>query len=183
MRRRIAMAAEAPLHFERGDALNARHAVDAPVALDAADAFRQMDAVVEVDEVGQVVHANPAQRSPGARALTQRREQRRIAEELRMAAQADFGRRNAGEGGFLDRPVAVATIDAVIADVVLVTEGNRLRRRQQPAVRRQRLIGGEPRRDDQGNDVAGGDQGIAGVDIGGEATRDAAHPVAPGRRH
>jgi hypothetical protein len=51
--------------------------------------------------------------------------------------------------------VAIAAIDAVVADVVLVAERNRLLRRERSAVRRQRLVerdpyhaGGEQRRDE-----------------------------------
>ena len=39
-----------------------------------------------------------------------------------MTRHAGGERRNAGEGGRLDRHVAVATIDAVVAHVMLMTE-------------------------------------------------------------
>ena len=43
-----------------------------------------------------------------------------------MATHADLRARDAGERRFFDRGVAIAAIDAVIADVVLVAERHRL---------------------------------------------------------
>src|SRR5205085_7497511 len=81
-----------------------------------------------------------------------RLEERRVAEEVRVAGEADLRRRDAGEGRLLHRPVAVAAVDAVVADMVLVAEGNRLLRREQAALRRQRLIQREPGEGDEGED-------------------------------
>src|SRR5262249_54788364 len=55
-----------------------------------------------------------------------RLEKRAVGEDLRVAVHAGLGRRNAGEGGFLDRGMAVAAVDAVAGDVPLVAELNRL---------------------------------------------------------
>lgn len=43
-----------------------------------------------------------------------------------MTGHANLGAGQTGKGGFLDRGVAVATINPVIADVMFVTEGNGL---------------------------------------------------------
>src|SRR5438477_9958140 len=45
-----------------------------------------------------------------------------------MAANARLRGRNTSKGGSLDRRVAVAAVDAIVADVMLVAEGYRLAR-------------------------------------------------------
>ena len=88
--------------------------------------FVQVDAVVEVDEVRQIVHARPLDRAARAEAGADRFEERAVGEDLRMAVHARLGRRNAREGGVLDRRVAVAAVDAIAGDVALVAELDRL---------------------------------------------------------
>src|SRR5262249_40417863 len=123
---RIAVAIEAPLHLQRVLLPHQRHAVDLSVTRRAADSLIDVDAVVEIDEVGQVVHARPFDRSAGAEALSHRLEERAVREELRVAVHARLGRRNARERRLLDRRVAVAAVDAVARDVPLVAELDRL---------------------------------------------------------
>ena len=103
VRRGVAMAVEAPLHLQRLRAPLERHLVDAPVALDAGHALGDVHAVVEVDEVGQHVHALPGDRLVARRALVQLREQRLVAVELRVAAEA-HARSTAGRHGRRSRP-------------------------------------------------------------------------------
>ncbi len=129
MRRRIAVAFEAPLHFERRLAPHQRHPVNAAVTFDAANALRDVDAVVKIDEAGKEVHPRPRYALSGARARANRFKHRRIGEELRMACHADVGRWYSGKLAALDGLMAVAAIDAVIADVMFVAEGNRLLQR------------------------------------------------------
>jgi len=126
VRRRIAMAVEAPLHPQRCRAPCHRHLVDAAVTLDAGNAFGDVDAVIEIDEVGQRVNTVPGDRQAALRAAPQGRKDVGLGEELRVARQADGRRRQAGEGARFDRREAVAAIESVVADVVLVTERNRL---------------------------------------------------------
>src|SRR3954451_17063211 len=83
-----------------------------------------------------------------------------------MAGEADLGGRDAGERRFLNRPVAIAAVDAVVADVVLVAERDRLLRRERAAVRGQRLVERHP---DQGDDEHGGEEGELEREDGGWA--------------
>jgi hypothetical protein len=129
MLRRVAMASQAPLHFQRRCAPQHRHLVDPAMAFDAGHALVDMDAVIEIDEIRQVMHPIPADRLLVPIARVQRRQRRRITEQLRMAGQADLRRRQAGEGRFFNRGMAIAAIQAVIADMVLVAEPDRLRDR------------------------------------------------------
>ena len=96
--------------------------IHAPVAGAAADALGDVDAVVEVDEVRQVVHAVPHERRAARVRRPQRRERRRVAEQRPVARHARRERRNPGERRRLDGRVAVAAVDAVVADVMLVAE-------------------------------------------------------------
>src|SRR6185437_3152888 len=50
-------------------------------------------------------------------------------EQLRVAGHAGRKRRNAGEGGAPDGAVAIAAIDPVVTDVMLVAEGHHRRHR------------------------------------------------------
>ena len=99
-----------------------RHLVDPAVTGDAADALLDVDLVVEVHEVGQVVDPNPVERRVVPEARADRLEDRRVGPDLRVAVHAGLGRRNAGEGGLLDRRVAVAAVEADAADVMGVAE-------------------------------------------------------------
>ena len=123
---RVPVAVEAPLHGQRVLLPGDRHLVHPAVAGDAADALLDVDAVVEVDEVRQVVDALPLERRPVAEALPHRLQQRAVGPDLRVAGHAGLGRRDAGEGGLLHGGVAVAAVDAVVRDVVLVAERHRL---------------------------------------------------------
>ena len=92
----------------------------------AANAFVHVNAVIEIDEVGQVVNAGPADRLACAPTLTNRFEVRTVRPDLRVAVHAGLGWRNACISEFLNGSVTVATIDAVVAGVMFVTELNGL---------------------------------------------------------
>ena len=124
--RRMHVAVAAPLHLQGVFLAHQRHLVDLAVAGDAADALVDMNAVIEIDEIGQVVHPHPLDRAVGAVALAHRLEHRRVRPDLRVAGHAGLGRRNAGKRAFLDRPVAMAAVDAEPLHVMLVAERNRL---------------------------------------------------------
>ena len=129
MRRRIAMAGDAPLHVERVLAPHERHLVHAPVTRLAADALLHVRRVIEVGEVGQVVNAQPLDRSIGAVALADRLEDGCVLPHLRVARHAGLGGGEPREARVLDARVAVATVDAEPLDVVLVAERHRLHAR------------------------------------------------------
>jgi hypothetical protein len=107
-----------------------RHALHRAVAGRARHAVADVRAVIEVHERGQVVHAPPLDARALRVALAQRRQQRRLGKQLGVAVHADLRSRDAGEGAALDGVMTVAAIDSVLVDVVLVTEGQRLRNRR-----------------------------------------------------
>src|SRR6266404_8166075 len=119
---RTAMTFQTPLHLQRRSLRDYRHLIDAAVAGRAADALLDMNRVIEISEVRQVVHANPFQGLAGFETGAHRLEIRTVGPNLFVAVHADRSRRHAGGRGRLDRSVAVTTVDAVIADVMLVTE-------------------------------------------------------------
>jgi hypothetical protein len=123
---RIAMAIDAPSHIQRRCLEDQRHLIDGSVARGTAYAFRHVDAVIEIHVVGQPMHAHPVDRLVGAVAFAHGLKISNVVEEHRVAIHAGLGRRYAGGRGTLYARVAVAAIDAVVADVVLVAELNRL---------------------------------------------------------
>ena len=126
---RLAVAFQTPLHVKRLRPPRDRHLVDLAVTSRAADAFRDVNAVIEIDEVRQIVHAVPARSAclvRGSRAL-----ERASALPSRSASDTSCRCRwrDSGEGGFFDRSMAVATVDAVIEHMMFVTERHGLRER------------------------------------------------------
>ena len=123
---RIPVAIEAPRHRQGRLLVDERHLVDRPVAGRTADTLLHVDAVIEIDEVGQVVHARPVQGRVVAETGPDRLQDRRLRPDLRVAVHAGLGRRNVGKGRLFDRRVAVPAVDPHAADVVGVTELDRL---------------------------------------------------------
>ena len=89
-------------------------------------ALVHMNAVIEVSEVRQVVHSNPFDRLACAKALTNRLQIRAVSPNLFVTVHAGVGCRQTGRGSRFDRCVAVAAVDAIVADVMLVTKLDRL---------------------------------------------------------
>src|SRR5436305_785802 len=85
-----------------------------------------MYAVIEIDEVWKVVDPGPLKRLARTKAGADGFENGRVRPDLGMAGHAGLSGRKTGEGRRLDRRVAVPAIDTVIADMMLVTERNRL---------------------------------------------------------
>src|SRR6266446_1929258 len=90
-----------------------------------------------------------------------------------MAGQTDLRARDAGEGGLFDRCVAIAAINPVVADVVLVTEGHRLLQWDvdvsgigRPENRRGRPTGATDEKDETKDDHPRMDVGAAGENLG-----------------
>ena len=116
------MAVEAPVHVESIDTPSERHLIDAAVTGGAANAFVDVDAMIEVNESRQIVHARPLNRSARAETLSYRLQRGAVGPDLRVAVHADLGGRNTGEGAIFDGCVAISAINAVVPDVVFVTE-------------------------------------------------------------
>ena len=123
------MATEAPRHRELLGLIDLPHLVDAPVAAHAADALGDVDRVIEEDVTRQRRHAFPLNRPPGEPARADLLELRARRPHLAVTAHAHRRRGDAGVGRPLDAGVAVATVDAVVADVMAVIELHRLRAR------------------------------------------------------
>ena len=121
------MALNAPLHLQRRYFYNERHLIDPSVARCTADAFVDMDRVIEINVIGKIVDARPFDRDAGFPAFADGFEVGRGGKKLRVAVHARFRRRHSGAGGAFDRSVAIAAVDAIIADVVLMAELNGLR--------------------------------------------------------
>src|SRR5215472_3528184 len=124
---RITMAADAPLHLQRGVIEHHRHAIDRPVAGVAANPLGHVNAVIEIHKIRQIVHPIPHQRFTTAEAFAYGFEDWRRSPNLRVAVHAGLGRRESGEARLFDRGVAVAAINAQGSYVVLMAEGRRLR--------------------------------------------------------
>lgn len=86
------------------------------------DAFVDVNRVIEICEVRQVVHTDPLQWLARLITVAHWFQIRAVGPNLFVAIHADGGRRNAGRGRRLNRRVAITTVDAVVADVVLMTE-------------------------------------------------------------
>ncbi len=116
------MTLQTPFHLQRRSLRHDRHLIDPAVAGRASDALVHMNRMIEVSEVRQVVNANPFQRLAGFETGAHRLEIRTVSPNLFVAVHADRSRRHPRRRGRLDRGVAVTAVDAVIADVMLVTE-------------------------------------------------------------
>ena len=123
---RRAVTLQTPLHLQRLRLEENRHLVDAPVTRRASDTFFHVNAVIEVSEVRQIVHAYPLDRFAGAETRAHRFEIRTVGPDLFVAVHARRGRRQSRGRGCFDGSVTVAAIDAVVTDVMFMTELNGL---------------------------------------------------------
>ena len=121
------MAIETPLHLQRRGLVHQRHLVDRAVTGITADAFIDVNAVIEINEIRNLVHARPLDRPAAAETLAHGLEKSGIGPDLRMAVHAGLGGRNACEAGYLNRSVAVPTVNTEPGHVMLMAEGHRLR--------------------------------------------------------
>lgn len=120
------MTVEAPIHVKRVFTPHERHLVHPTVTSGAADTLVNVNAVVEVDEAGQIVYARPLNRLARAITLSHRFQNRTVRPDLGVAIHAGLGGWNTCKRTFFHRGVAIPTVDAVIADMMFVTEGHRL---------------------------------------------------------
>ena len=118
----IAVAVKAPLHSQGRGLKDKRHLVDRAMARRAADSLIDVNTVIEIDVVGEAVNPDPLNRFVGFEAIADRFEIIDIVEENGVAIHAGFCGRNSRVGGSFDAGVTVTTVDAIIADVVLVAE-------------------------------------------------------------
>src|SRR5438105_182414 len=83
-----------------------------------------MNRMIEIREVGKVMHAHPLQRLPGLKTRAHWFQVRTVGPNLFVAVHANCGRRHTRRRRSFNRRMAIATIDAVVADVVLMTKLN-----------------------------------------------------------
>ena len=121
---RRTMTFQTPLHLQRLRLRNHRHLIDAAVASRTTNAFIHMNRVIEIREVGKVMHAHPLQGFAGLETRAHRFQVRTVSPNLLVAVHANGGRRHARRRRSFNRRMAIATIDAVVADVVFMTELN-----------------------------------------------------------
>src|SRR5437899_2390064 len=82
--------------------------------------------MVEVRKVRQIMDADPLQRLAGLKARAHRLKIRTVCPNLFVTIHTDSRRRHSCRRRRLDRGMTVTAVDAVIADVMFVTELNRL---------------------------------------------------------
>jgi Protein of unknown function (DUF433) len=92
----------------------------------ATDPFINVNTVLEVNEIRQIVDPRPLNRPARAKAVAHRFQNRAFGPNLRVAIHADFRAGDSRKGLGLDRSVAIAAIDPIIAHVMLMAELNRL---------------------------------------------------------
>lgn len=140
---RLAVTRQAPFHLQRVLLKNGRHVVHLAVARRTPDTFSDVDAVVEINELRKIVNALPLDGLVIAEAGADGFKVRAVAPDLAVAVHAGLRRRHAGGRSGLDRRVAVATINTVVARVVFMAELHRLLFFHIPAgqVRRSRDLG------------------------------------------
>ena len=116
------MTIQAPLHLQRRCLIRNRHLIDLSMTRRTTHTLVYMNAVIEIGEVRQVVHSNPFDRLASAKALANRLQIRAVRPNLFVTAHAGGGCRQPGGRSRFDRSVAVATVNAIVADVMLVTK-------------------------------------------------------------
>lgn len=125
-RRGVHVAVQAPAHQQRWALPRQRHLMYLPVTGHTSDAFSNVRTVIEIGVTGQVIDTYPLQGLARRKTIADGGQHRAILPDLRMAGHTDFGGGYSSEGGVLDRGVTVATVDAEVADMMLVAEGDRL---------------------------------------------------------
>lgn len=123
---RFAMTSEAPFHLQRILLKNGGHVVDLAVTGRAADAFSNVNAVVKIGKLRQIVNAFPLYGRILAETFLYRFEIRAVVPYLAVTVHARLRRRHSRRRRSLDSLVTITAINAVVADVMLVAELNRL---------------------------------------------------------
>lgn len=123
---RLPVAIDAPVHVQSIHAIHKRHFVHLPMARRASHSFAYVDTVVEVNVIGKIMDSCPFNGLAAGPAVTDGLGHRCIRPDLRVTRHARLCGRQTRKGGRLYTCVAVPAVDAVVLDVVLVTEWDRL---------------------------------------------------------
>ena len=92
----------------------------------ATDAFVDMNAVIEIDKPGKIMNPSPLNGLVVAKTIPHRCQRWAVSPDLAVAAHARLGGRNPRERAVFDRGMTVAAVYSIVADVMLVAEGDRL---------------------------------------------------------
>lgn len=125
----MTVTGQAPSHRERLFLAHERHPLHRAVADSAADAFRDMNAMIKEYIIGKTIDALPMQWLARGIAPANGRQHLRICPYLRVTCHADVSGGQPGKRGLFHAGMTHATIKPQIADVMSVTERNRLRPR------------------------------------------------------
>lgn len=131
------MTVEAEGHRESFYLRHDFHLIDSTMAFDAAHPVSHVGAVIEINVVGKIVNSFPGDRLLRGQALAERSERQAFASNRTvanasvrfrpgMAVGTGGGRGDRGMCRFLDRVVAVATVELQLARVNLMAERDRL---------------------------------------------------------
>ena len=120
------MALQTPLHLKSVLLVDGRHLVDLAMASRTTDSLRYVNAVIEIGEFRKVMDTLPLDRRIVTKACTYRFEIRAVRPDLAVAVHARLRRRHSRRGRRLNSGVTISAVDAVITDVVFVTELHRL---------------------------------------------------------
>jgi hypothetical protein len=90
------------------------------------DALLYVNAVIEIGVIRKIVDANPFERLAGAKTRAHRFEVLTLGPDLFVTVHARRGGWQSGGRRSFHRRVTVAAVNAVVADVMFVTELNRL---------------------------------------------------------
>jgi hypothetical protein len=120
------MTLETPLHLQRRGLISDWHLVDSSVAGGTTHTFVYVNAVIEVGVVRKIVNSNPLDGFSGAKTGSNWFQIRTISPDLLVTIHARSSRRHSCRSRSLYGCVAVPTIDAIVSEVMLVTELNRL---------------------------------------------------------
>ncbi len=116
------MTTQAPFHLQRRSLIRNGHLIYAAMTGGTAHSLVHMNAVIEISVIGKVVHSNPFDWFAGAKAGTNRLEIRTIRPDLFMTVHARGGWWQTSRGRCFHRRMAVAAIQSIVADVMLVTK-------------------------------------------------------------
>ncbi len=120
------MTSDTPFHLQRVLLEHSRHSIYLAMASRTAYTFSNVNAVVEICEFRKVMDPLPLYRLIIPEAGTNGLKVRAVRPYLTVAIHTCLGRRQTGRRSCLNSLVTISAINAVIADMVFMTELNRL---------------------------------------------------------
>ena len=118
------MARNTPFHLQRILLINGRHRIDLAVTRRAAYTLCHVNAMIKIYVLRKVVNALPLDRLVLAKARPDGLKIRAVVPQLAVAIHTRLRRRHTRSRSRFNRRMTVAAIDAVVPDVVFVTELN-----------------------------------------------------------